>query len=204
MYIICLTHLKLMMWVLICCLSQTAHFNIQLYLRKIGKCFSFASPTLTHVALFPPWPSPTPSFIHSFILSFIHFDNEFELQTGFEGWGERMKRGEKGGRVLSFLPLSLLSHLATLQRARRPSPFPPVSPTLGILSYTLSICSFWSEYGNVGGETRGTQTQINTPAITCCLICLFSTLHSFTERLSIDFDLSWLSLALCISMCALV
>lgn len=204
MYIICLTRLKLMMWVLICCLSQTARFNIQLYLRKIGKCFSFASPTLTHVALFPPWPSPTPSFIHSFILSFIHFDNEFELQTGFEGWGERMKRGEKGGRVLSFLPLSLLSHLETLQRARRPSPFPPVSSTLGILSYTLSICSFWSEYGNVGGETRGTQTQINTPAITCCLICLFSTLHSFTERLSIDFDLSWLSLALCVSMCALV
>lgn len=170
MYIICLTRLKLMMWVLICCLSQTAHFNIQLYLRKIERCFSFASNTCSFdtccsaSSLTLPHP-----FIHSLIHSFIHSLWQWIWTSDWvRGVGCKNEKRRKGREGALFFPLSLLSDLATLQRARRPSPFPPVSSTLGILSYTLSICSFEvSTAMSEGrqGERRHKSTHLPSPAV---------------------------------------
>lgn len=128
MYIICLTCLKLMMWVLICCLSQTAHFNIQLYLRKIERCFSFASPTCSFdtCCSASSFTLPHP-FIHSLIHSFIHLLWQWIWTSDWVrgvGWkNEKKRKGREGALFSSTKPT-----LWPCDPAKGQTPF-PLSPS---------------------------------------------------------------------------
>lgn len=141
---------------------------------------------------------------HSFTLSSIHFDNEFELQTEFAAeWKKRKEKKRVVGGRGYFLALSFLSDLMTLHWARQPSlplPLPLASSTLDILSYkTINMFNFLSYVTTwiwlLEGETRESSGHKSPHLTLLCLIYLFYTLHSSTDGLSIDFDLSCLGLA---------
>lgn len=137
---------------------------------------------------------PPPARPHSLILSFIYFDNEFKVQTEGGGGVKEWKEKERGGRVHS--SSSSEPTLWPYDPAQGQTVLP--LPLLSLIPHSLSYKTF--KHMQVFKGMLHTATNHRTCHHPLCLICLFCTLHTNTDGLSIDFDLFWLGLALCASM----
>lgn len=122
----------------------------------------------------------------------IHRDSEFELQTEFtlECVEKERKWGE--GRKGEFLVLSLLSDLLTHQTWLTPIPQP-----LDITFLPRALRIIFSDISQDERSRRKKRTLSVHHGFCASLIYLFYTLHSSTDGLSIDFDLTHLCSALC-------